>query len=87
TNLPYSPDAHLVFDHHASEVVRNGAEHPNYVIDDKAPSAARVVYDYYGGATAFPGISTDLMTAVDQADSADYQVDDILEPKGWALLN
>ena len=87
TNLPYSSDAHLVFDHHASEVARNGADHPNYVIDDEAPSAARVVYDYYGGTAAFPGISSDLMTAVDQADSADYQVDDILEPKGWALLN
>ncbi len=87
TNLPYSPGAHLVFDHHASEVSRNGADHPNYVIDDRAPSAARVVYEYYGGTAAFPGISPDLMTAVDQADSADYQVDDILEPKGWALLN
>jgi nanoRNase/pAp phosphatase (c-di-AMP/oligoRNAs hydrolase) len=87
TNLPYRPDAHLVFDHHASEVLRNGAEHANYVIDPEAPSAARVVYTHFGGAATFPTISDDLMRAVDQADSADYTVAEILEPDGWALLN
>ena len=87
TNLPYRPEAHLVFDHHASELLRTGPEHANYVIDADAPSAARVVYDYLGGAVAFPSISEDLMLAVDQADSADFDTSDILEPAGWALLN
>ena len=87
TNLPYRPEAHLVFDHHASELLRTGGEHPNYIIDAAAPSAARVVYDYLGGAVAFPAISDDLMHAVDQADSASYDVSDILEPAGWPLLN
>src|SRR3984885_15557982 len=41
TNLPYRPAAHLVFDHHASEVVRIGKHHDNYIIDVEAPSAAR----------------------------------------------
>src|SRR5450830_365526 len=54
TNLPYVPGAHLVFDHHESETVRNTDE---------------------------------MMAAVDQADSAQYSREDILDPQGWVLLN
>ena len=86
TNLPYAPGAHLVFDHHSSEVQRNGLA-ANHVIIPTAPSAARVVYDHFGGAARFPGISDELMRAVDQADSADYAIEDILSPQGWTLLN
>ena len=86
TNLPYAPAAHLVFDHHHSETLRN-EQAPNHVIDPSAPSAARVVYDHFGGADRFPDISAELMRAVDQADSADYGIDDILRPQGWTLLN
>jgi nanoRNase/pAp phosphatase (c-di-AMP/oligoRNAs hydrolase) len=87
TNLPYAPAAHLVFDHHHSETLRTSGTAANHVIDAAAPSAARVVYEYYGGAAAFPAVSAELMAAVDQADSADYSVADIWEPEGWALLN
>ncbi|MDR2054722.1 MAG: exopolyphosphatase [Desulfovibrio sp.] len=88
TNLPYVGAAHLVFDHHLSETVRNaGARPDNHVIDPQAPSAARVVYDHYGGDKSFPKISRELMLAVDQADSAGYSKEDILNPKGWTLLN
>ncbi|MDR0633510.1 MAG: exopolyphosphatase [Azoarcus sp.] len=87
TNLPYVPGAHLAFDHHLSETLRNPGEHPNYIIDPDAPSAARVVYNYYGGKRTFPNISDDMMTAVDKADSARFSHDDILDPKGWVLLN
>lgn len=87
TNLPYAPGAHLVFDHHLSETLRNPGERPNYIIDPDAPSAARVVYNYYGGKRTFPNISDDMMTAVDKADSARFSRDDILDPKGWVLLN
>lgn len=87
TNLPYRAEAHLVFDHHASEVIRNGGTHDNYIMDAEAPSAARVVYDHFGGAATFTNISEDLMAAVDQADSANYSIDEILQPSGWALLN
>jgi nanoRNase/pAp phosphatase (c-di-AMP/oligoRNAs hydrolase) len=86
TNLPYVPGVHLAFDHHLSETERVGL-HENHIIDPKAPSAARVVFDYYGGTERFPGISSDLMAAVDQADSADYEMADILQPQGWTLLN
>jgi nanoRNase/pAp phosphatase (c-di-AMP/oligoRNAs hydrolase) len=87
TNLPYAPAAHMVFDHHHSETLRNVAGSSNHVIDAAAKSAARVVFDHFGGGGRFPGISADLMRAVDQADSADYSLEDILRPEGWTLLN
>jgi nanoRNase/pAp phosphatase (c-di-AMP/oligoRNAs hydrolase) len=87
TNLPYVPGAMLVFDHHHSETLRNLTIAGNHVIDPDAPSAARVVYEYYGGADRFPGISPELMRAVDQADSAQYSRDEVLHPTGWVLLN
>lgn len=87
TNLPYAPGAHLVFDHHHSETLRNAGGLENHIIDADAPSAARVIYEYFGGKDRFPEISDDLMRAVDQADSADYALEDILEPQGWTLLN
>ena len=87
TNLPYAARAHRVFDHHHSETLRLDGERPNHVIDADAPSAARVVYDHFGGAERFPHVSPELMDAVDRADSAAYGVEEVLEPQGWTLLN
>jgi nanoRNase/pAp phosphatase (c-di-AMP/oligoRNAs hydrolase) len=87
TNLPYVPGVGLAFDHHLSETIRNKGQRDNHIIDPAAPSAARVVYDYYGGAKTFPGISEEMMAAVDQADSAQYSRDEVLTPSGWSLLN
>src|ERR1700712_3133372 len=56
TNLPYNENAAISFDHHHSEAVRVGTDRPNHIIKPEADSAARVVYDYYGGAGAFPGL-------------------------------
>jgi nanoRNase/pAp phosphatase (c-di-AMP/oligoRNAs hydrolase) len=77
----------LAFDHHESETIRNTGERPNHIISATAPSAARVVYEYYGGAKAFPNITADMMDAVDKADSAQFNRDEILNPKDWVLLN
>ncbi|HZX33383.1 MAG TPA: exopolyphosphatase [Rhodocyclaceae bacterium] len=87
TNLPYVAAAHVAFDHHLSETIRNTGERKNHIIDPKAPSAARVVYDYYGGKERFKGISDDMMEAVDKADSAQFSREEILDPQGWVLLN
>jgi len=87
TNLPYVPAAHIAFDHHASETIRNTGERKNHIIDPEAPSAARVVYDYYGGREAFPNIAVDMMEAVDKGDAAQFNRDEILNPTGWVLLN
>ena len=86
TNLPYVPAAYLAFDHHLSETIRNG-KHSNHIIEVDAPSAARVVYNHYGAKAAFPRITDEMMTAVDKADSAQYERADILDPNGWVLLN
>jgi nanoRNase/pAp phosphatase (c-di-AMP/oligoRNAs hydrolase) len=87
TNLPYSEKALLVFDHHASEALRVGQRNPNHVIIPNAPSAARVVYEYYGGASTFTHIAPDIMPAVDKADSAQFTMEEVLHPRGWVLLN
>lgn len=86
TNLPYQPKAHIVFDHHESETVRN-EKADNHIIEAHAPSAARVVYDYYGGKEKLPMIADDMMEAVDKADAAQFSVSDILNPQGWELLS
>jgi oligoribonuclease NrnB/cAMP/cGMP phosphodiesterase (DHH superfamily) len=89
TNLPYDPRVSIAFDHHESEVDRLKAIETNgkLIIDPEARSAARVVYDYYGGKKAFPRISDDLMTAVDKGDSAGFTLNEILNPTGWVLVN
>ena len=88
TNLPYVPGCHLAFDHHSSELARNGERQPaNYVIDPEAFSAARVVWRHFGGAQRFPRVKEDLLSAVDKADAAQFSRDEILDPQGWALLS
>ena len=91
TNLPYDPRVSLAFDHHESEVDRlkeqECATNGKLIIDEHARSAARVVYDYYGGKERFPRISDELMLAVDKGDSADFTIDEILNPSGWVLLH
>ena len=87
TNLPYVAAAHLAFDHHESETIRNTGERSNHIISATAPSAARVVYDHYGGKARFPNISDEMMDAVDKDDSAQYNRDEVLNPSGWTLLN
>ncbi|MCW8333662.1 exopolyphosphatase [Vibrio paucivorans] len=87
TNLPYVAAAHLVFDHHLSEKLRNPGHHPNHIIEPDTPSAARVVWDYYGGLDKFPASWTDMMDAVDKGDSAQFNRDEVLDSTGWNLLN
>ena len=87
TNLPFVAGAHLVFDHHESEVKRNDTDQEHYVIDPDAPSAARVVWKHFGGHEAFPERWDEMMDAVDKADSAQYNMQEVLEPGRWELLN
>ena len=87
TNVPYVPGVHLAFDHHASEASRVKDKPANHIIDPKAMSAARVVYEHFGGAAKMPRIKEDMMREVDKADAARFSKEDILEPKGWVLLN
>ena len=87
TNLPFVEGVHLAFDHHQSETIRNTGERSDHIIDPEAPSAARVVYRYYGGEKTFPASWNEMMDAVDKGDSAQYGIDEILNPTGWSLMN
>jgi nanoRNase/pAp phosphatase (c-di-AMP/oligoRNAs hydrolase) len=86
TNLPYVAGVHLCFDHHASETTRNDV-HFNHVIHPDAASAARVVFEHYGGTDKFGERFNEMMLAVDKGDSAQFSRDEILDPQGWVLLN
>ena len=86
TNLPYVPGVYMSFDHHASEAIRNETQ-DNHVIHPSAPSAARVVFEHYGGVAKFGDRFNDMMIAVDKSDSAQFSREEILNPEGWVLLN
>lgn len=87
TNLPYVDGVYLAFDHHLSETLRLKELKSNHIIDPEAMSAARVVYDYFGGLEVFPARWNTMMVEVDKADAAQFSVDEIINPKDWVLLN
>lgn len=85
-NLPYHPDCGLWFDHHVSEAKRAADLGPKLVGRFAlAPSAARLIYDYYGGSAKFPGY-TELLDATDRFDSAQLSMEDVIKPQGYILL-
>ncbi|MDR3091129.1 MAG: exopolyphosphatase [Clostridiales bacterium] len=84
-NIPYVKGCNMWFDHHSSESERLGSG-----IDFKgesrlAPSAARIIYEYYGGVAKL-GHFDEMIVAVDAVDSGNLSIDDILNPTGWVLL-
>jgi nanoRNase/pAp phosphatase (c-di-AMP/oligoRNAs hydrolase) len=87
TNLPYVPGVRLAFDHHESETLRVEGSPDNHIIIPGALSAARVVYEHFGGAERFERVSDEIMDAVDKADSALFSLDEIKAPTGWILIS
>ncbi|MEG2923669.1 MAG: exopolyphosphatase [Oscillospiraceae bacterium] len=84
-NVPFVEGCGLWFDHHSSEAERN-AYKGKYIGDSRpSPSAAHIVYDYYGGKERFPNFDA-LLDAVDRVDSAHLTTDDVLRPSPWILL-
>ncbi|QOG11477.1 exopolyphosphatase [Arcobacter sp. FWKO B] len=86
TNLPYVDGVYLAFDHHLSETIRNEKKE-NHIIIPTAPSAAEVVYQYYGGDNSFPPTFKEMMDAANKADAAQFSKEEILDPSGWDLLS
>ena len=84
-NVPYVKGCKLWFDHHSSEAERLGKDIVFEGDSRLADSAARVIYDYYGGAAKLPQFE-EMVRAVDKVDAAKLSVDEILNPKGWVLL-
>ncbi|MDR3318960.1 MAG: exopolyphosphatase [Clostridiales bacterium] len=84
-NVPYIEGCKLWFDHHSSENERLGANVKYEGMSRLADSAARVIYDYYGGKAKLPHFD-EMVTAVDKVDAAKLAKEEILNPTGWVLL-
>ncbi|HXX94304.1 MAG TPA: exopolyphosphatase [Planctomycetota bacterium] len=83
-NLPYVKGCGLWFDHHVSEERKLsdiGKFKGKFAV---APSAARVVYDYFKKPD-FDRFKA-LLEATDRLDSAQLTPEDVNDPKGWILL-
>jgi len=85
-NVPYVPGCGLWFDHHSSEEERLSMNGKFEGDSRPAPSAARVIYEYYGGEEKL-GKFSGFLDAVDKSDTASFTIDDIRNPEGWTLLS
>ncbi|MBU1534382.1 exopolyphosphatase [Myxococcota bacterium] len=87
-NIPYLPGCGLWFDHHSSEKERLELEMLKFKGASKpAPSAAQVIWEYYGGEETFGAHFLPMMVAVNKTDSGDLTPEEILNPTGWILLS
>ncbi len=87
-NIPYTPGCGLWFDHHVSEKEREKIENFEFKgASVSAPSAAQVIWDYYGGEKAFSSHFIPQLEAVNKSDTADFTREEILYPAGWVLLS
>lgn len=84
-NVPYVKGCGLWFDHHSSEHERLNFDFTYKGESRLAPSAARVVYEYYGGKEKLEHFDY-MVSQVDKVDSGQLTVDEILHPEGWILL-
>ncbi|MEG0273206.1 MAG: exopolyphosphatase [Hydrogenoanaerobacterium sp.] len=84
-NVPFVDGCGLWFDHHSSEAERNAYKGKYTGESRQSPSAAHIIYDYYGGVQRFKGYEK-LLLAVDKVDSANLTADEILHPTDWVLL-
>lgn len=84
-NVAYTPGCGMWFDHHSSEMERVGHV-PVKGRVRVAPSCARVVWEYFGGAAGFDARLESLLEAVDKVDSGRLAADEVNNPHGWILL-
>jgi len=84
-NIPYVKGCKLWFDHHSSESERLGPRTFFEGVSHKAPSTARLVYEYYGGDEKL-GRFGNMIHYVDKVDSGNLISDEVLHPHGWVLL-
>jgi len=85
-NVPYVPGCGVWFDHHLTELEKVTPDINVMGVQCPAPSAARIMYEYYGGIGRMPHLE-EMVAAVDKIDSAQLTVEDIINPKGWVLLS
>ncbi len=87
-NIPYIPGCGLWFDHHSSEDERLKTGELNFEGEVRsAPSAAQVIWDYYGGSNTFNNNLLPLLEAVNKTDSGSLSREEILNPEDWIILS
>ena len=87
-NLPYHPNCTIWFDHHVSEEELGAPMAAFTGIKGKfglSPSAARLIYEYYGGDEKLGKYRT-LLEATDRVDSAQLLLEDVTNPSDYVLL-
>lgn len=84
-NVPFVPGCGMWFDHHTSEDDRLGWTQNVKGESRLAPSAARIIYEYYGGDSKFP-FYKDMIETVDRVDSGQLTLEEIKNPTGWVLI-
>ncbi|MFL6201306.1 MAG: exopolyphosphatase [Thermoanaerobaculia bacterium] len=84
-NLPYHPNCAMWFDHHLHTATANIPQGEVRGAFAEAPSAAGLVYEYYGGEAAMPQFK-ELVRETDRLDSADLTPADVLAPEGYIKL-
>jgi hypothetical protein len=85
-NLPYAAGCGKWFDHH---LLTESNLTPPASFDGRyglAPSAARMVYEYYLPRQPALQKYETLLAETDRLDSAQLNLDDVLDPKGYILL-
>jgi hypothetical protein len=85
-NLPYQAGCGKWFDHH---LLTQSNERPPEKFDGRyalAPSAARVVYEYYVGQNPALQRYETLLAETDRLDAALLEMEDVLDPKEYILL-
>jgi hypothetical protein len=89
-NLPYHPNCAVWFDHHISEEELGAPMAAFTGIKGKfglALSAARLIYEYYGGdGNEKLAKYKPLVEATDRVDSAQLTMEDVTDPSGYVLL-
>ena len=84
-NLPYQPGCAMWFDHHHHTATVAAPDEEFRGAFGAAPSAARLIYEYYGGKSAMAQFD-ELVRETDRLDSADLRRDDIESPQGYIKL-
>ncbi len=79
-NLPFHPDCSLWFDHHYTNQPEKDFEGAFRI----APSAARVIFEYYEG--KFRRDYTELLRETDRIDAADLTLDEVLHPEKYPYV-
>ncbi|MFH1448356.1 MAG: hypothetical protein ABIG39_05825 [Candidatus Micrarchaeota archaeon] len=83
TDLPYHPKCAMWFDHHASNKPEEGMEFEGSF--NVAPSAARVVFDYYEN--PYLDKFKEMVEAADKIDSGNLTLEEVNTPQGYQKIS